>query len=46
MIPDLKITSAKFEEGFITMVCSETSEAYVPCRLAKTDRRSIQRRRV
>jgi len=38
LTPDFKITSAKFEEGFITMVCSETSEAYVPCRLAKTDK--------
>ena len=36
--PDYKITSAKFEEGFITMVYSKTSEAYVPCRLAKTDK--------
>ena len=40
--PDYKITSAKFEEGFITMVCSETSEAYVPCRLAKTDKATNQ----
>ncbi len=42
LTPNFKITSAKFEEGFITMVCSETSEAYVPCRLAKTDNETNQ----
>ena len=40
--PDFKITSAKFEEGFVTMVASETSEAYVPCRLAKTNKATNQ----
>lgn len=38
LTPDLKITSAKFEEGFITMKASETNESYAPCRLAKTDK--------
>ena len=38
LTPDFKITSAKFEDGFITMKASETNESYVPCRLAKTDK--------
>lgn len=40
--PDFKITSAKFEEGFITMVCSKTSEVYVPCKLARTNKSTNQ----
>ena len=42
MTPDYKITSAKFEEGFVTMVASQTSEIYVPCRLARTNKATNQ----
>lgn len=38
MTPDYKITSAKFEEGFITLEHSKTNEIYVPCRLARINK--------
>lgn len=40
--PDYKITSAKFEEGFITLELSKTNETYVSCRLAKTNKATNQ----
>jgi hypothetical protein len=38
MTPDYKITSAKYEEGFIKMLISRTDEAYASCRLARTNK--------
>ena len=42
LTPDYKITSAKYEEGFITLEHSKTNETYVSCKLAKTNKATNQ----